>query len=304
MRAIVPEKNIPVILKPTNLDIYRDSNFEPQYVTAKQPVSAAIYLTTLDNQLVENPADCVLSTANRLGDNPSTLGYGISRISVSAVGIKNVIPNVNERNNTLTFFSTSSGLFHTVQLPVGYFTSSLTLMTAIITALNAVTGASGLTFSALAVVNKPDTYNLSSAGGNYFFDNTCDALVKGFQLYAFPTEQVATGIKSVGSMGLLYTGYFDVCSRTVTKYDKLSNQSSSKANNLIQRIYVSQVDFGEFYEIKHQSNPRPNFDFNSKEPINTIDFQIRDQYGDIIFLDDPDGNFNGFWWAIELLFEY
>lgn len=92
----------------------------------------------------------------------------VKQIGLSKIHLRYNVPTINERNNRLTFLSSSSGLQHSVVLLDGYYTP-LTLMQMIRDRLNTITGTSGLTFSIaqFGLVN----FTLTSAGGNFKFIN-------------------------------------------------------------------------------------------------------------------------------------
>jgi len=293
------------ILKPQQLDLYRNSNKEPQYVTSKEPNRGIVYIESFDNIFETNLVAMNCSTITSAGEYPSNLAYGVTRLSVNAFGVRMCIPNVNPRNNTIRFFSSASGSYHSVDLIEGFYQTTLDLITHVVNKLNTVSGASLLTFSFIAVTAFPDRYDLNSAGGNYYFDTTCSAITHGYQLYCLPSSQVASNSKIVGSMGLFYTAYIDLCSATLTKYVKIRSVSTSKTSNLVVRMHFGELPKpNEVVYLTKSTSPDVQLFFNHAEPINTIDFELRDQFGELLYApQNSDGTFRGFWWNCSILIE-
>ncbi len=294
-----------LVLKPQQLDLYRNSNKEPQYVTSKEPNRGIIYVESLDQSYETNLASMQCSTIAGPGEHPSTLAYGVTRLSINSFGVRMSIPNVNPRNNSIRFFSTNSGTFHSVDLVEGFYQTTNDLITHVVNRLNSVSGASGLTFSFLAVTAFPDRYDLNSVGGSYFFDTNCSAVKHGYQLYCLPVSQTPTNSKIVGSMGLYYTTYIDLCSATLTKYVKVRSASTSKTTNLVIRMhFASPPAPNEIVYLTKNTSPNVQLFFNHAEPINTIDFELRDQFGDLLYIpQNSDGTPRGFWWGCSVLIE-
>jgi len=291
-----------VFLEPVNENIYNRVNLEPQYVTTRTPNRAILYLDSQDCTLELNKADILMSTISSPGENPSKLSYGINRITIPACAIYNNIPNVNPRNNVITFFSSNSGLFHTVTVPEGFYTTPTALITAIVAALNTATGASGLTFSFTVISGFPDRFNLNSAGGNYFFDLNSLGVKFGYQLWNLPTEQVATNTKIVGDIIGFYSRYVDITSDTISKYAKVRTLTTGKGSNVIIRLYF--IDYTKPNLRVDTNFQRPVYNFLPSEPIYSIQFTLRDQFGAILYIPPgAQGTAGGFFWNIQLLIE-
>lgn len=296
-----------VILHPVNSEVYKNQNLEPQLVTEKVPHRAILYMDSQDCTLQLNKVDIIMSTVKRVGESYSTLAYNISRISVSSVGINYIIPNINERNNTITFFSSASATFHTVSIPEGFYTNATNIINAIVTALNTATGSSGLTFSQTAVTGFPTTFNLNSAGGNYYFDLSCSAIVKGYQLFCLPTNQTPTNTKKVGAISGWYTRYIDICSDTIVQYAKIKTLTTGKANNLVIRLFVDDPTTPHvigFFSGGRFDTQEISYNFLPTVPINYVKFILRDQFGDQLYVPPgADGTNGGFFWDCNLIIE-
>lgn len=293
-----------VILKPQQLELFKKSGLEPQWITSKQPNRAALYLNSRDYANQDNPVDILASTASKPGDFPSVLAYGITRISVNSGAIFFNIPNINPRNNNVQFFSSVTGLVYGVTVPEGDYVTSTQIITALVAALNTVTGSSGLTFSFTTITGFPNKYNLNSAGGNYYFILTSNGVQNGFGLWNLPLSQVATNTKVVGDIEGYYTRYVDFCSSTLSKYAKIRTQSTSTVSNLILRVpFGSTTVFDGLLTQGGANIPDSQYYYNPGESITQIDIQLRDEFGQLLYVPNMTGNFDGFWWDLTLVIE-
>lgn len=285
-------------LPPINASFYKDTNLDPQQVTAKEPHRAIMYLNSDDNTLQTNKTNIVFNTVKRLGDNPQTMAEGISRFKVDSLHINYVSPNVNVYNNTITFFSTFNLGYHTVALREGFYTSTTDILDELILQLNSA-GASGLTFSYTIVPGSPDKYELQSSGGMYFFKLDSPAIIRGSQLLGLPTGEIATNSKIGGSVSLFYTRYIDICSTIISKYEKIRTVSNNSIPNIIVRLYLD--DNIEHKYINYYNIPNISYNFFDAEPIYSIDFQLRDEFGDLLYIPPQEFAFS---WGISLILEY
>lgn len=256
--------------------MYRDTDMEAQPTTSKQPPSALVYLNTEDLSPGQPRNNFVIS-------NDITYFSNVSRITPVGCAITNYyIPNVNERNNTLSFFSTTSNLVHTVTLTEALYTSSATLMAEIVTRLNTVTGASGLTFSSSVFSGRPDMYNLAAAGGTYHIVS-CTALTHGDTVYAFDPSPLNASVHYVGPMPLKYTLFVDVVSDTLTKFAKLRTISTNAKSAVFIRAFIGGSDWGNtVYAVS--ANEAISINFLPMQVVTTIDIRLYDSHGDILYI--------------------
>ncbi len=289
-----------VIINPINPEFYKNSNLEPQYVTTRTPSRAIIYLDSADNPLQKNKTNLIMSTQRTETDSQNNLAYGISRISVDSVNITYVTPNVNALNNTVIFRSSNTGLTnHTVILTEKFYTNTNDLITEIKNKMQAISGVTGLTFGFTSITSAPDTYNLTSGGGSYYFVNIPEnTSLKAQATYGFPTDQNFTFNKTVGYMSLYYTKWIDVCSTIINKYAKVRSISNGVNSNIVVRMFLD--DPISPHEFTYFTVPNVSYTFIGNEPINYIDFQLRDMYGNLLYISPVD---HGFQWGINLTIE-
>jgi len=101
------------------------------------------------------------------------------------------------------------------------------------------------------------------------------------------------------NVNLLYTPYIDIISETLTKYQtvKDTDTSAQKLNSIIARIYLTGqtlqfltdgantpeiLGARPFTVLQDLNNPKV-IRWSKDEAVNSLDFQLRDQYGDLIF---------------------
>lgn len=98
----------------------------------------------------------------------------------------------------------------------------------------------------------------------------------------------------------LYTPYIDIYSDALTNYQKTkdTNSSTSSRKGLISRIYLANANGIQYTTPIGALGTAPFvacYDFNSPKiiewsrdvAINSLDFQLRDCYGDILYVNDP-----------------
>jgi len=276
-------------------------NLEPQYVSIRSINSAKIYLRAADCKLETSKVDMLVSTIKSPSDNANVLIHNASRIKFSNVNLKYTIPNINERNNQLTFFSSVTNTAFSVFIPIGFYDSTQDVMQAIIDGWNFFTGTSGLTFSFSAVNLRPDCYLLDSAGGDYYVDPECTAVKFGSSLYALPIDGFSNS-KFVGTMSLFYTQFIDFVSNSLTKYQKLKNRTTGYDSNIIYRIYIDDPTLP--HTIYSVNNDNVSFSYNPGDSINLIDMTLYDDNGQILYQPTSAANNNDtFDWVMELIIE-
>lgn len=274
-----------VVLPYVDLLKMNETNFEPQEVTNKTPVSTWIYLTNL-NKPSQTGVQVTLDAGGQV------IFEKVSRVTpIGFILHTPNIPNVNVRNNTLTFYSSVTLSSYTVTIQEDLYLTDGALMIKVVSALNSVSGSSGLTFSYIAYPTPGSIArlaSLSSAGGNFYIDPNCSAVKKGLLLYGFPVmPPVYVGSVVVGPINLLYTAYVDVCSYTLTKYAKLRSISTDTAKSAIflrVPIAVSQTNFGVDSTQLFNREVNNNFAFRSKETVNSIDITLYDMFGDLLYV--------------------
>lgn len=297
--ASLPERINPygpqlVSLAPISDEQQNDENLEPPFVRLRAGNECFIFA---DSEVREAALGVPQALAPDLfnatifnlgGGNHQFYARKIKRLAVTGLQIANCVPNVNSRNNTVTFFSTTSGITHTVTVPEGMYLTRATLTAALATALNTATGASGLTWTITANPLNGCQYTLATAGGNYHFVLTSPMILYGRYLFNLPQEQANSNSKTMGAVYGLYTRYIDIISSAVTEYTKNPWSSNTKPpNGLIARVFVGPLaGFGgsaggiasdgmSFFA----GAAAAATNYNRGRAIEVIDMALRDEFG-------------------------
>ena len=242
---------------------------------------------------------------------PGILTYGyISKIAVSQIQLQYNIPTVNFNLNDelVIHLGAPINLTYIVPIPFGFYTPfELAAITE--TALGNV-----IPNVAFQVVfnQESNQFEFTTQGGviNFYFPNDQDLIrlialtdddlnnyLKTYKLFgiAQPNSAPYTSQVSYQAPNFLYTPYIDIYSTALTAYQKLSDGNSSVARpkGLIARVYLSGVGAPQITNLNQALGDSPfilTLDLNTPKvmrwtrdvAINSIDFQMRDCYGDLI----------------------
>jgi hypothetical protein len=275
-----------VVLAPQQDTMYRSIDMDPQSVIAREPHASIITLNTIDLAPGLPRNDFVIS-------NNITYFSNTSRISPLRAEFYNYyIPNVNPRNNNIVFYSSVTNSNHSVIVPEGYYNSASDLSLAIIAAMNSVSGASGLTFVGSSEPLSPDTFNVISTPGNYYFVNTCSAVKYGESLWNLDERQIAQSEHFLGPMSLQYTWWVDIVSDKLTQYAKKRSVASNSKSSVFARMSLnvasavstatSVVPWGRAFD--DFSIADISYSFRPMESITAIDIALYDMYGQLLYI--------------------
>src|SRR3972149_9155532 len=238
-----------VLLSPINDSLQMDFSLEPQYIRKRHNNNSYLFMDSVDRSPQFNELSVFL-----LNSGPNLFARRIKRFAISNVNFAWDTPNVNPNNWQIRFFSTLSGIYHSVIVPEGFYIFS-DLNIGLQTALNTVTGASGLTWTISATTDGHRRYFKSvvgAPGAAFFFDPTSTLITRGLHLLNLPIDQIPTSSKFCGAVQLFYTRWFDILSAQMLQYDKNPNASSRfGATNLLLRIDLTspEIPHNELFEI-------------------------------------------------------
>jgi hypothetical protein len=247
--------------------------------------------------------------------SPGALIYGyIDRIVVSQIQLQYNIPTICfGRNNKLPIFSDASLLpiAETLTIPFGFYTPDE--LAAAVQAL--ITANANLTPLQLTVAyNLKDGFIFTSGTGlNFYFPSFDLMIVDNFSqseinvvLKTYRTFGINTENSEIGGSGspsqisfeypnFLYTPYIDIYSDVLTNYQTIkdTNTSIAKPKGLVARILLSGVGNPQYTTETFALGSSPfvmTADLNTPKVIQwsrdvavpSIDFQLRDCYGDLI----------------------
>jgi hypothetical protein len=294
-----------VVLNPIPVGRYIFTDEEPQMIQKRTHNAGILYLDSSDSKLELDKTNMLLSSIKSPKDTPNQLTNSISRIKINGGSIYFVSPNVNIRNNNIIFQSSNTGSTnYSVIITEGFYSTASSLIGAIVNAMNSAVG-TGLTFSSTSIFGRTNAFNLVSVGGSYRILLTCNAITNGNSLYALPNNPNFATTNIVGCMALFYTRYIDICSRRLNNYVKIPSNSTGYNSNIVTRIFIdnpvdcSVITFGGIID-------SPGINFLSTDSLSTIDFQLRDQFGDLLYIPPGGGvgNQSGFSWDMELVIEF
>ncbi len=275
-----PSKFSEVLLSPIQDAIMNDQNLEPQFMRKRHGNNSYLYMDTADrNENIEIIQKFIFGSKNNL------FSRKIKRFAVDFIKIDYNSPNVNIYNNQVTFFSTASGLNHTVVVPIGFYDFS-SFAPALQTALNTATGASGLTWTITPSTNGQLQYTLATAGGNYHFivDPVLSPMVvNGHHLVNLPYDQTNTASKTAGSVNMYYTRYIDIVSFALLQYDKNpTNTTRFGTSNLLVRLFIRNPTISQTLDFAIQNVRWVNFDIT--QSLTNIDISILDEFGNPLYI--------------------
>lgn len=244
--------------------------------------------------------------------SPGALIYGyINRIAVSQIQLQYNIPTICfNRNDRLAFFSLTTGLDE-LQIPFGFYTPNelAIALTSLIAATPALVPldldvsydlARGFTFISQANIDfafpSPEFLLASNVP-----QNTINTILKTYRVFGINVENseiaglVTDTQVSFEYPNFLYTPYIDIYSDILTNYQtvKDTNTSVEKPKGLVARIYLSGVGNPQYTTETSALGSTPfvmTADLNTPKIIQwspdvavpSIDFQLRDCYGDLI----------------------
>jgi len=299
--SIVPDRTNPytvtqVSLAPISDNQQNDENLEPPFIRIRRGNECFIFVDSEVRQGSDGVPQAL--TPDLFNATDFALGGGshqfyarkIKRLNVGGFQFAACSPNVNPRNNVLTFFSTTSGANHTVVVREGLYVTAATLVAALVGALNTATGASGLTWSALVNPVNACQWTLSVVGGTYHFVLTSLMILYGRYLYNLPQEQANTASKTFGAVFGLYSRHIDVVSLALTEYSK--NPTSSNAsipNGVIARAFFKSplggaggipIDGLSFFA----TDVVANVNYDRSRALEVIDISLRDEFNQPFYI--------------------
>ena len=248
---------------------------------------------------------------NFIISSPGALIYGyINKIAVSQIQLQYNIPTIClNRNDRLAIYSDAALIFTAIQIPFGFYTPDelATAVTALIAGTPALAPLDldvqydvlrGFTFTSQTNV---DFYfpapEQMLAGGETL--NTIQTILKTYRIFGMNVENAEpVGFDTQVSFeypNFLYTPYIDIYSDVLTNYQviKDTNTSVAKPKGLVARIYLSGVGSPVIQTGTTALGSTPfimTADLNTPKIIQwspdvavpSIDFQLRDCYGDLI----------------------
>ena len=210
----------------------------------------------------------------------------VHQIGVSKIHVKYNVPTINPRNNIISFFSTNSGLTHSVTLVDGYY-SPTTLMAHIQTQLNTVAGASLTTFTIALVAGSNNTFLITATGTFRFVDSSHLAR-------AAPCSGLRITTSTVSSMTTIakgfYTSFLDITcpdlKEGMTRGNTFSADTGFSNTQHLVRQHVngfadlySDITVDKDIHIIHYNKVR-------QRRVTELTIEVFDEFGDLVYAPD------------------
>lgn len=303
------------ILAISSLDRYT-TQVDPFSRFTKTPATKNYSLIGSYNNSLPHADDFQITT-------PGVLTYGyISKIIVSQIQLQYNIPTVNTNlNDTLpiTIFSGREEIISLVNIPTGFYSPN-ELAAMIQIQINSIPVLGALDFAVIynQELNQfefttrdgtadfwfPDLQDIIRLLSPTAYEGFVDNVLKTYKLCGIAVLNSHPNVRQFSSVAptFLYTPFVEIYSNALTAYQKLSDGNSTVARpkSLLARIFLSgqgapqttlgSVSLGDspFVVTLDLSSPKV-IRWTRDVAINSIDFQVRDCYGDLI-----PGHQNGF----------
>ena len=279
--------------------------------------------------------DALISQYNNTGQpcnnfiiqSPGALIYGyIKKIQVSQTQLEYNVPTIiPDRNDGLWISNGFQPDF--VTLPFGFYTP-----TELAAGLNVILNTTnvGILCGGITVTYSPeDGFTFISAGtgihpqiafptlteieeltGDVLNYDAVQNALRTYRLLGIDINNSYLSLtqKSVNVPIFLYTPYVDICSETLTKYQKVkdTNTAPQKLSTIISRIYLSGTGPPQPLSATQYADPIGCFPFvitqdmsycktirwSKDEAVNSLDFKLYDQYGELLFTSTSIGTAN------------
>ena len=257
---------------------------------------------------------------------PSALMNGyIDKIIISQIQLQynlpTIMPNINDLFVILyeSAVGSASFVFYRFDIPFGFYSpDELAAMLQIQLGIYVDSNFTVSYQQSTSVVGAVPGFVFASNTGRRFsfpapneWNNTRSELTNSLKLYKLMGMNLVNSFSEIEQTSstpadFLYTPYIDIYSDALTNYQKLkdTDSSTSRRKGLIARVYLSGV--GAPQAITPGTNISPStalgsspfvitLDLNNPKivnwtpdtAINSLDFQMRDCYGDLLFVYDP-----------------
>lgn len=267
----------------------RDLEPEPSYTNDIRNPNGIIALNSFFKDKSESINNCSLGRPNSSGFNM----YNVSRIACSAYSFEWIIPNINPRNNKITF--TQGINTYVATIPTGFYSSS-DLFTTIETKMMAV--APIVVTVVLSSQIDGERPILASSLPIVFVDSV-PKLRRDIPDILGWAKNTAPNTLYTGTIynALFYTRYVDICSPSLNTYQRLRDEGTSgKLSDILVRVYNLEgvVDYSNIKPAIPRSITKEiqNLKWIVYVPsrvLGSIQIQIFDEFGDFLYIDPQFG---------------
>ena len=280
-----------------------------QNTTTTQAVAQEVrqaYLVSNENQPVTNALAASYNDSSPFCydftiQSPSALIYGyINKIIISQIQLQYNIPTVVKDRNDELVIATSGPTFTTITIPYGFYYAD-ELAAALQALITANPTLAPLNMTVTFVPRQGFVFE-STAGTPFYFPDPSpypeqEALYKVYRLLGMTIANAVPAVNQTSFQypNLLYTPYIDIYSKILTNYQNIkdTNSSPEKPSGLVSRIYLSGtgniqatgstsgLGTASFVMTSDMNTPKV-IQWSPDVAVPSIDFQLKDQYGDFI----------------------
>lgn len=263
-----------------------------------------VYLDTLDRSGVAAPFDIAtdldFSTAElKLQNGQPIMGQKINKYAVKSFQYLLNLPHFNGFTRNISFYSSVTGglggIVHTASMSIQVFTSVSALINQLQTVLNALTGASGLTFTITQNPQNGLIYDIAVAGGTFCFalqenDHTINSnygVTRTKSLWNLPRSQTMQANKKMGPVFGFPTRYIDIVSDELNENQRIPSSELGPRSglSLVHRIYLKYDDnFSQIFEGSGELEAIRWVRKQASKSISNITFRLYDEYGQLLIL--------------------
>ena len=280
-----------------------------QNTTTTQPVAQEVrqaYNVSNENQPVTNALAATYNDSSPFCydftiQSPSALIYGyINKIIISQIQLQYNIPTVVKDRNDALVIATAGPTFTTIVIPYGFYYAD-ELAATLQTLITADPTLAPLNMTVTFVPRQGFVFE-STAGTPFYFPDPSGlvGVEPVYKVYRLLGMTIANAVPAVNQTSfqypnLLYTPYIDIYSKILTNYQNIkdTNSSPEKPSGLVSRIYLSGtgniqatgstsgLGTASFVMTSDMNTPKV-IQWSPDVAVPSIDFQLKDQYGDFI----------------------
>jgi hypothetical protein len=233
--------------------------------------------------------------------SPSALIYGyINKIIISQIQLQYNIPTVVKGRNDELVIATAGPTLTGITIPYGFYYAD-ELAAALQTLITANPTLAPLNMTVTFVPRQGFVFQSTAGTPFYFPDPTgvvgAEPLYKVYRLLGMTIANAVPAVNQTSFQypNLLYTPYIDIYSKILTNYQNIkdTNSSPEKPSGLVSRIYLSgtgniqatgslsALGTASFVMTSDLNTPKV-IQWSPDVAVPSIDFQLKDQYGDFI----------------------
>lgn len=256
---------------------------EYQHVQVPPSSAGRIHLDTTNLIGESDSTNILVSSVTAEGNTPNTLFKNVSKVAVETIYLPTgQLDNVTTRNNQIKFETTNDpGTVYTAFLAPGRYENVSDLMDEIVLRMNEVEDTGNYAWQ---TENNRYFTKLTSGVGEFRILPDSSMVVKGEPLVNLPSDNSTSNVKDVGPINLLQTKYIEVFSLALSEYSRIPSLSNGLSNSsLIARVFLLEPKAQRSYNEEWVKYEHLNFFYvRPDQSFTSIDFQLRDQFGDYL----------------------